>query len=271
METTAPRAALSLRGDFLKLDWPSRGEEAVVPQSPPGVGDLWNFSHLGHLAAQPPVPIGEVSPAWTKDLPGSILDLCVRRPREQVSWPTEFASLLPLVAKVLPALAKADPTAEEEAYLYLTVDTRWVTTGSTQRRGGWHLDGLQGPRYRDQPKRVCHQILLYDTVPTGFALQPFDVRDIDVGRDNVFSFIGEQVHAESIQTWPEHTLLWTSAYHVHASMPSPVNCWRNFVRLEVSRKQADRLGNSVHPLLSRDWDWQPRPIPAGLRKPVTTI
>lgn len=270
-EAAAPQS-LTLGPEVIVVPWPTpvevdAGAEESRGVRPPGVGEIWNLAALGSVAMAPPVELAPVTPDWAAEgrIPGSILDCCVRVPGGDILWPETFAELWDVLAPSLAVMAAGDPSAADEAYLYLTVDRRYVLPGETGRRGGWHLDGLQGQRYTDAPMRVCHQLLLYDRVPTLFALQAFKTDTLDVAHDNVFAALGRQVLEPSVRQWPAHTPLWTSAYHVHASAPAREPGWRHFVRLEISRKQADRAGNTVHPRLSAGWDWQPRPIPTHLR------
>jgi hypothetical protein len=47
------------------------------------------------------------------------------------------------------------------------------------------------------------------------------------------------------------------------------DAWRTFVRLDVSCKQQDRLGNTLNPVLAAPFEHVPRSMPDGLGVPVS--
>jgi hypothetical protein len=165
------------------------------------------------------------------------------------------------------SIGMAHDTRWDEAYVYLTTDQREIKAGDTQRTGGWHVDGLQGTRYQKKLP-VCYQFIVADREPTEFAVQPFDMDHVDCATDNFFTVLSDQVQVASISRPPAMSLVMMNAYSVHRSPAVLAAGPRTLVRIEISRKRADRQGNTRNPFLpDQHWDWQPRPIPPGLRLP----
>ena len=177
--------------------------------------------------------------------------------------PIELDAARWLVERVVGVAMEHDPSFRD-AYVYLTTDQRFVDAGRTHRLGGFHVDGLCGLRHSTRFP-VCYAAIVADRAPTVFAVQPFTVSHLDVGRDNIFQVMDAQVDEAQCHTAEEHVAVLMNAHCVHASPVIQESGLRTFIRVEVSHKRFDRIGNTPHPLLSADWQWVPRPFPSGLR------
>lgn len=219
-----------------------------------------------------PHQVGAVGIGAIGELP-SCLDMLVKLPGGAVILPEPFASDLGLMSFLSQSLDFEDallPDWRKRYHLYLTVDRRLVQAGRSHRNEGWHFDGMQGSRYPVKLP-VCHQYVLSTYLPTEYTDVPTDASELDETRHNWFRALGDQVpeDAEIIRAEPGAINLMT-AYQLHRSpIAGPTEAgWRTFVRLDVSLKQQDRLGNTVNPLLPAPWDFVERKLPEGLGVPV---
>lgn len=163
---------------------------------------------------------------------------------------------------VMAAIAMEDailPSWRDTHNVYITYDCREVFAGRTHRRGGWHIDGMQGERYPEKLP-VCHQYIMSDGCPTEYARGPFTAPDsYDV---NWFEELGAQVDEDDVMTGEVNSLMLMSAYQLHRSPVIREYGVRTLIRVEFSMKRFDRAGNTVNAELPYDWDCVPRDIPA---------
>jgi hypothetical protein len=197
--------------------------------------------------------------------------MLVMLPGGELVLPPEYASV-PAIASFLSAsIAYEDrllPDWRIDRHLYLTVDRRQVRAGDTHRNAGWHFDGMQGARYPDKLP-ACHQYLATTALPTEFSDAPVDATCLDENRHNWFETLGDQVPAD-LAPWTADPLeiVCMSAYQLHRSPIASRDEWRTFLRLDVSCKQQDRLGNTLNPSLPAPFAYVPRSLPEGLSRPV---
>lgn len=155
-------------------------------------------------------------------------------------------------------------------YAYLTVDSRFVRGGLSHRNGGWHFDGMQGARY---PIKLqgCHQYVVSDRLTTEFTGHPTDAAGLDELRHNWFEELGAQVPEDAATFRPAPMeIMVMSTYQLHRSRVAAPDeeGWRTFLRLDLSLKQQDRLGNTMNPDLPAPFEFVPRSLPEGLAKPI---
>ena len=254
-DSSAPPVSATLSGETLPLEL--RAQPVLSGALLADMGRPWNLSEY----AIPRVPLElEVAPeGWNAPGLPCVLDCCIRLPGGVVHLPKELARVEGIVRRVLGVAAGSDPTYPG-AHVYLTTDQRWVEAGQTHRLGGFHIDGLQGARY-ETPLPLCYAGLVTDVAPTVFAVQPFLTAHLDVARHNIFDDFDRQVKSKNCQTMRTHVVTLMNAYCVHASPVVERSGWRSFVRVEVSHKRFDRLGNTPNKPLSGGWEWTPRPVP----------
>jgi hypothetical protein len=227
-----------------------------------------------HRFSRPRVPyrVGTINSGTFGSLP-SCLDMLIKCPDEDIIIPDPYAQdngLLSFLNIAFKAEDKLLPDWRTTHYAYLTFDQRPIVSGKTHRNSGWHFDGMQGSRY-PQKLNACHQYVCSSRLPTEFTNAPTDATGLDELRHNWFTSLGEQ--AEGIgkiyQAHPGDIVL-MSAYQLHRS---PVATFedeglRTFVRLDISLKQQDRLGNTVNPSLNAPWTFVERNLPDGLHHKV---
>lgn len=194
----------------------------------------------------------------------NVLDMPIKLPGGPISLPPLPEWLVRLILQIELREREIHPDCRD-MYSYLTVNQGIVRAGRSQRRGGAHFDGMQGVRY---PTKLppCHQYLFSTAAPTVFYEQPFHLSELDPARDNFFAACERQKRSEYALSARPGEVLMTTAYTVHESPAVTTDTPRTFVRVEFSHKRADREGNSLNPALdTSDWDYRPRPIPAGLQ------
>jgi hypothetical protein len=216
-----------------------------------------------------PEKIGAITPnLMTKPL-ASCLDMLIKVPRGEVMLPPHYKESF--VQDVITTALKFEdsllPEWHDTLYVYLTVDQRVLTPGKTHRNAGWHFDGMQGNRY---PVKLpaCHQYVVSSQLPTEYSSQPVDASGLDENKHNWFIELGSQIKGDQqhhITAQPGDIMLMT-AYQMHRSpiAPSGEAITRTFVRIDMSHKQQDRLGNTVNPLIDTPFSFHPRSLPEGL-------
>lgn len=219
-----------------------------------------------------PVQVGYLpAPTTVMDLP-SCLDMPIMLPGGPITVPQPYLwseAIIGMLEQVTAFENFLLPGWRDTHHLYLTVDTRWVEPGRTHRNAGFHFDGMQGSRY---PLKLpaCHQYVVSTASPTEFSDMPLDASALDEMRDNWFEALGAQV--------PENHMLWKpdaceiicmSAYQLHRSPVATQRHLRSFIRLDVSVKQQDRLGNTINPELTVPWTYVERSLPEGLARPIS--
>ncbi|MEQ1920283.1 MAG: hypothetical protein ABL955_13910, partial [Elusimicrobiota bacterium] len=105
----------------------------------------WNLKHL--LVPHMPVKIGTIEDreAFSKPVT-SVLNMPVKMPGSEIKVPAELAQFREFLQKIIDHEKAVNPDFDE-FYMYLTVDQHAVKAGSTHRRPGVHIDGVQGARY----------------------------------------------------------------------------------------------------------------------------
>lgn len=221
--------------------------------------------------ARLPVDVGALDHDDALSDVSSCLDMLVMLPGGSVTLPPEYASNAAIASFLDTALAFEDallPDWRSDRHLYLTVDRRRVLAGGTHRNAGWHFDGMQGARYPDKLP-ACHQHLATTALPTEFSDRPVDATGLHEDRHNWFESLGEQVPDDHRPWTPEPLrIVCMSAYQLHRSPTATSDQWRTFLRLDVSCKQQDRLGNTLNPSLPAPFEYVRRSLPEGLSRPV---
>ncbi|WP_336769774.1 hypothetical protein [Bacillus bombysepticus] len=195
----------------------------------------------------------------------SVLDMPIKIPNSDVRIPTDLntPSLLEMVEKCLEFEKSINPNWNDY-YMYLTVHHSYVEKATTQRRGGAHIDGMQGERYTEKLP-ACHSYLVSNAVPTKFYNHPFPSNLCE--RTQNWFYELDKVKDENTSTLskPFEINLMT-VYNVHESTQATTSGLRTFIRLEFSLKQFDRIGNSINPLFDLNWELKERSIPKHLAK-----
>ena len=200
----------------------------------------------------------------------SCLDMLIKLPKQDKIIPEPYQDDVGIRAFVEIAMMFEDkilPGWRDTHHLYLTVDQRIVKKDHTHRNAGWHFDGMQGTRHKTK-LNACHQYVLSTDLPTEFTSQPTNAMDLCEHKDNWFESLGAQVHDQNLWQPEPLEMVLMSAYQLHRSVQAPKDTPRTFLRLDVSLKQQDRLGNTENPDLPAPWPFVERPMPPHLDRGV---
>ena len=177
--------------------------------------------------------------------------------------PIELQPYRAIIQSAIDVETQVNPSIND--YLcYITVDSSQVEANTTQRRGGLHVDGFQGSRL-GEPLLLDHSFLIYDCLPTQFYEGPFDVRDVDISKYNVFYEFDKRALNMIPVSFDSHQLLFVDAYTVHAGVHAPHNLKRTFIRISFSVREFDRLGNTHNPLFEYNWSMVERRVEESLQ------
>jgi hypothetical protein len=185
----------------------------------------------------------------------------------EVYLPKELSYLKPFIEHVCQIEKVCNPDFIEQFYIFLSVSHSMIAPGSTQRRGGWHIDGHQGyERLQKNGKKLpCdRQYLIANVLPTQTISCQFNfdkVRDYcrlnlcDLDSVNMQDVIEQQASSveskENVTTLAVNRLSFLNPYMVHRAVFNPFDqpIKRTFVRILFSVFPRDRLGDSVNPVL----------------------
>ena len=139
-----------------------------------------------------------------------------------------------------------------ERYAYLTIDTRDVKKGESQRAPGWHIDCVQGD---EVPVKKSGNIAFTwcDALPTEYAYQTFNTEGCDISKHNVFEWLGNQVKEHRIKTIKTKTLTLMNTYCVHRSPIATEDTKRRYVRLSYTHVPITNKKLEINPTIEYDY------------------
>lgn len=260
----------SLRTDLREARLSGKGfvmtpREAIVEdRRSPVYGSLldpWSLKHL--LVPHKPVKIGEIEDraAFSKPVT-SVLNMPVKMPGSEIKVPEELAQFREFLQKIIDHEKAVNPDFDE-FYMYLTVDQHAVKAGTTHRRPGVHIDGVQGARYKVKLPPE-HLYSASDRLGTVFYDQPFDLTALDPAKQHVHAELERQAKEENARATPDFDIAFWDSYSVHRADVAKEDFMRTFIRVEFSKKRYDSEGDTHNPLFEYDWKPVARPIPADL-------
>ncbi len=260
----------SLRTDLREAKLSGKGfvltpREAKVPdRGSPVYGSLlepWSLKHL--LVPHKPVKIGEIEDRAAFSAPvTSVLNMPVKMPGSDIRVPEELGQFREFLQKIIDHEKAANPEMDD-FYMYLTVDQRAVKNGTTHRRPGIHIDGVQGARYKVKLPPE-HLYSASDRLGTVFYDQPFDLTKLDPAKQHVHAELERQAKETNARATPDFDIAFWDSYSVHRADVAKEDFMRTFIRVEFSKKQYDSEGDTHNPLFEYDWKPVARPIPADL-------
>lgn len=219
-----------------------------------------------YLVARPPLPIAKFSldtfPSPTK-LPSAQGMIVKISGSEELIVPGEFISLRSLLEEAVAFQFAANPKSRGMR-AYLTVDTRPVKAGSTQRVPGIHVDGLQGSRFIDKFPPESNYLLATHLGTVCYS-QPFDLTGHDIARHDLFSALSLQANPKKSIACEPGTLYLIDPYLAHRANVATFDSERLFVRLVFTYVEFDRIGETGNPHITYKHVQVPRPVPVNLQ------
>lgn len=224
------------------------------------INNKWNPERF-YIPRQP-LHIDYISPIVLESKKDNILDMPIKLPKEDFQIPFDIE-----VEQIVDRCIQFEEEINvqwEDYYCYLTMNQGYVGVGETQRNSGAHFDGMQGEKYKEK-FNVCHQYLVSSSLPTIYYTHEFNAERLDVTKHNWFNEFDRQKDKKYSMTPEPYELVLQTAYNVHECSVAKIGTKRTFVRIELSLKKFNRLGNTLNPLIdTSDWDYEPQPIPCKL-------
>lgn len=260
----------SLRTDLREAKLSSEGFTLTPTAREPGRRDSpiyetllkpWDLKYL--LESHKPVKIGGIEDKQAFSAPvTSVLNMPLKLPGGAVTVPVELAQFREFLQKVIDHEKAVNPDFDEY-YMYFTVDQHEVKKGSTHRRPGVHIDGVQGARYKVKLPPE-HLYSASDGLGTVFYDQTFDLTTLDPAKQHVHAELERQASEANARATPDFDIAFWDSYSVHRADIATKDLMRTFVRVEFSKKKYDSEGDTVNPALDYRWERVSRPIPADL-------
>lgn len=194
----------------------------------------------------------------------SVLDMPIKLPYSEIRLPNDLerSSIFEMIEKCV-EFEKSINDTFDAYYMYLTVHHCKVEKGSSQRRLGAHIDGMQGDKYKEKLP-VCHSYLVSNIIPTCFFNHEFPTNLCENSLNWFHEFNKVKDYTKSSLSSPYEINLMT-AYNVHESTVTEEEGIRTFVRLEFSLKEFNRIGNTINDKFNLDWVYEEIGIPEHLK------
>lgn len=219
------------------------------------IGQQWSFDEFKH--ARQPIVIDKVYDRYAFQNPmPNVVDLPIKMAGDNTMYlPTEYEGMTEALSKIIGYEKSVNPNYDEY-YAYLTIDKRVVREGSSQSRIGYHVDGFQSAE--QTYTEVRRNYAVFDIVPTEFVVTPMETRGLMGTVGEVYeSFTHQSQHAEVIKAKP-FEINHFDAYQVHTSAVALATTDRTYLRLSFAKRQLNRLGNGINPLIDYDWTYVPK-------------
>lgn len=223
----------------------------------------WNQDELA--IARMPIVVSQYDPVLDLNsvpLP-FVADVPIKFPHSEGRLPNELSGIQKIVQDALDYEKAINPDYDK-FFIYLYVDQRIIYESESHRHPNAHVDGIQG---REYPIKLptAHAYLLSSDTPTLFFPHAFDFSGVDVNTTNFLPIFEKQAdHSKIYQPLPGQMVVF-DPYTVHASPIMLRTHLRTLVRIVVSAKQFDNVGNTHNPHFQYNWNMRPRPIHSDLK------
>ena len=224
---------------------------AMIPAEASVLSDRWSIPFHPAFLEEPAAPIdialfsvGQIElPRWNHYL------VKERGAAHPLPMPATLAALYGICARWL--LAHDIPSCDRWAHL--TVDTKPVLPGETQREPGWHIDGMQGDEV--PLKQVPDLTFIWsDVLPTRFFSHPISMSGFNGSVHDIHRWIQRAVIGrEHLVTSPPCGIIrLIDPYVPHAGSHNDARSVmpRTFVRLVFSKTPVTSRKMTINPAAS---------------------
>ena len=187
----------------------------------------------------------------------------------EISLPDELLPLRDYIVSIIEYDNMVNGNLKDNE-VHITTDYSFQEANTTQRFPGWHVDGLQGGKFKDK-LQAEHSYVIATTNPTEFCVQPFFIKHYDEDKTNFFKAFDQQ--ARNINTFrglSNHTYL-MDAYMVHRTPLIQESGYRGFIRVTVANNPLPIEFNTLNPMLDQESAPYKLDIRDWLRAPDTGI
>lgn len=254
-KVVAPKTKLhQARNEFVSTHL-SVGEELEVPDmlfpivrpSSQTYRDITQpFDTKKYTRARLPIDLGPANPLAIASCPNVLRLLVKQAGTTSLQVPKELSPIRDLLLRLCIYDRNINPLYEE-MYAHITIDSRTIDDGVTQRYPGFHGDDLQGGIFTDKVI-VAHSYILATAPTTEVCVQPFFVDHLIDTFESVFDAFDQQARECNIYPLRAAHVYLTDPYSVHRSPLIAEPTERTFFRLTVSPAEMLLPHNSINPM-----------------------
>lgn len=227
------------------------------------------FSFDHYTSPRIPIDLGPFDIGMIETLP-RVLRVTVKPVNSyDVHLPQDLKTLKPFLQQVL----EYERMINEkffECEIHLTLDYGKVKAQTTQRFPGWHVDGLQGGKFKNK-LMAEHSYVIATNNPTEFCLQPFFIKHYDEDITNFFKTFDQQADEVNIHKGLPNHLYLMDAYMVHRTPTIKETTERGFIRVTVANAPLPIEFNTLNPMLKQIRPEFKLDIRDWLREPDTPV
>lgn len=208
------------------------------------------FSFDHYTSPRLPVDLGAFDISMVERLP-RVLRLTVKPVGDLNAYiPDELQELKPFLTQVL-EYERMINDQFENCEVHVTTDYGLVKAQETQRFPGWHVDGLQGGKFKEK-LLAEHSYVIATNNPTEFCLQPFFIKHYDEDITNYFKAFDQQAKDVNIYRGIPNHLYLMDAYMVHRTPTIREETHRGFIRITVANAPLPIEHNTLNPMLKQE-------------------
>jgi len=225
--------------------------------------DPFSFDHF--TSPRLPINLGSFDIGFIETVP-RVLRLTIKPVGDtKVYIPEELSLATDFIQQVLEYERMVNKDYEN-CEIHITTDYGFVKKAETQRFPGFHVDGLQGGKFKNK-LLAEHSYIITTKNPTEFCMQPFFIKHYDEDITNLFKAFDQQARPENIYRGIVNHLYLMDAYMVHRTPLITEDGHRGFIRITVANAPLPIEYNTLNPMLGqvrpdfkldiRDWLREP--------------
>jgi len=208
------------------------------------------FSFDHYTSPRIPVDLGHFDISAVEHLP-RVLRMTVKPVGDLKAYiPEELKELAPFLQQIL-EYERMINDQFENCEIHVTTDYGFVKAQETQRFPGWHVDGLQGGKFKEK-LLAEHSYVIATNNPTEFCIQPFFVKHYDEDITNYFKAFDQQAKDVNVYRGIESHLYLMDAYMIHRTPTITEDTNRGFIRITVANAPLPIEHNTLNPMLSQE-------------------
>lgn len=208
----------------------------------------FSFDHF--TSPRLPVNLGAFNISFIQTIP-RVLRLTIKPVGELKTYiPAELKEAEPFILQVLEYERTINPNLKN-CEVHITTDYGFVKATETQRFPGWHVDGLQGGKFKNK-LLAEHSYIAATNNPTEFCMQPFFIKHYDENITNLFKAFDQQASPQNIYRGIPNHLYLMDAYMIHRTPPIHEDTHRGFVRITVANAPLPIEFNTLNPMLNQE-------------------
>lgn len=241
-------ATVSATGDTIEIRdvWmPKVNPESIVYKH---LADPFSFDHF--TAPRPPIDLGPFDISAVQNVP-RVLRMTIKPVGSMtISLPEELKPLRDYIVSLVEYDNMVNGNLRDNE-VHITTDYSFQEAKTTQRFPGWHVDGLQGGKFKNK-LQAEHSYVIATTQPTQFCIQPFFIKHYDEDKTNFFKAFDQQARDVNVFTGLANHAYLMDAYMVHRTPLITEDCHRGFIRITVANNPLPIEFNTLNPMLEQE-------------------